>query len=79
MNIQDTSSIVGIIATSITIITIIGKWLIVSPLKNFIREQTYPIQPTANGGRSLPDIAKTVDRIERRLDEHIQYHLKEDL
>lgn len=79
MNIQTLSLLVGIVATSITIITFIGKWLIVAPLKHYIQEQTYPIQPTANGGRSLPDIARTVDRIEKRLDEHIQYHLKEEL
>ena len=79
MNIQDISSIVGIVATSITIITLFGKWLIVIPLKNFIKEQTHPIQPTANGGRSLADVARTVNRIEKTLDEHIQYHLKEDL
>lgn len=79
MNIQDMAALVGIIATSITIVTVIGKWLIVIPLKNFIREQTYPIQPTANGGRSLADVAHTVNRIEKTLDEHIQYHLKEDL
>lgn len=79
MSIQDIASIVGIIATLTTIITVIGKWLIVTPLKNFIREQTYPIQPTANGGRSLADVAHTVNRIEKALDEHIQYHLKEDL
>jgi hypothetical protein len=52
---------------------------IVIPLKHYIKEQTHPIQPTANGGRSLPDIARTVDRIEKRLDEHITLHLKDEL
>jgi hypothetical protein len=79
MNIQDMAAFVGIIATSITIVSIIGKWLIVIPLKNYIKEQTHPIQPSANGGRSLADVARTVNRIEKALDEHIQYHLKEDL
>ena len=65
------------ISLSIGIVIVIGKWLVLIPLKNFIREQTYPIQPTANGGRSLPDIARTVDRIEKRLDEHITLHNKE--
>jgi hypothetical protein len=55
------------------------KWFVVTPLKNFIREQTHPIQPYANGGRSLPDIARTMDRIEKRLDEHITLHLKDEL
>ena len=61
---------------SLGILSVLGRYLILNPLKSFIKEQTYPIQPTANGGRSLPDIARTVDRIEKRLDEHIQYHLK---
>lgn len=78
MEISNISAVVGIIATSITIITAVGRWLVVAPLKNFIREQTYPIQPTSNGGRSLPDVARVVDRIEKQLDEHIQFHLKED-
>jgi hypothetical protein len=69
----------SVVSLALGIIAILGKWLIVNPLKRFIRDQTYPIQPTANGGRSLPDIARTVDRIEKRLDEHITLHLKDEL
>jgi hypothetical protein len=69
----------SVVSLSLGIIAILGKWLIVNPLKRFIKDQTYPIQPTANGGRSLPDIARTVDRIEKRLDEHITLHLKDEL
>ena len=69
----------SVVSLSLGIITILGKWLIVNPLKRFIKDQTYPIQPSANGGRSLPDIARTVDRIEKRLDEHITLHLKDEL
>jgi hypothetical protein len=65
------------ISLSLGILSIIGKYLIVNPLKNFIREQSRPIQPTSNGGRSLRDVAETVARIENRLNEHIDYHLKE--
>jgi hypothetical protein len=68
-----------VVSLSIGILTILGKLLIVTPIKNYIKDQTYPIQPTANGGRSLPDIARTVDRIEKRLDEHITLHLKDEL
>jgi hypothetical protein len=68
-----------VVSLSIGIVAALGKWLIVNPLKNFIKDQTYPIQPTANGGRSLPDIARTVDRIEQRLDEHINLHLKDEV
>jgi hypothetical protein len=90
MNIQDIASVVGIISTSITVVILLGKWLVVLPLKNFIEEQTHPIQPHANGGRSLSDVAKTtieiktaldrlahqVDKIEDRLNTHIEQHIK---
>jgi hypothetical protein len=68
-----------VVSLALGIIAMLGKWLIVNPLKRFIKDQTYPIQPSANGGRSLPDIARTVDRIEKRLDEHITLHLKDEL
>jgi hypothetical protein len=68
-----------VVSLALGIIALLGKWLVVNPLKSYIKEQTYPIQPTANGGRSLPDIARTVDRIEKRLDEHITLHLKDEL
>jgi hypothetical protein len=68
-----------VVSLALGIIAILGKWLVVNPLKRFIKDQTYPIQPSANGGRSLPDIARTVDRIEKRLDEHITLHLKDEL
>lgn len=66
-----------IISLSLGIIGILLRWILVIPLKAFIKEQTYPIQPTANGGRSLPDVASSVARIEQRLNEHIDFHLKE--
>jgi hypothetical protein len=68
-----------VVSLALGIIAVIGKWLIVNPLKNYIKEQTYPISPTANGGRSLADVARTVNRIEQRLDEHITLHLKDEL
>lgn len=68
-----------VVSLSIGILTVLGKLFIVTPIKNYIKDQTYPIQPSANGGRSLPDIARTVDRIEKRLDEHITLHLKDEL
>ncbi len=43
------------------------KWGIVKPIKAYIDQATYPIHPEANGGRSLPDIANTVNRIESQV------------
>lgn len=88
MNLDNLATIVGVVSTIITLVLLLGKWLIVIPLKHFIREQTKSIQPHANGGKSLPDIARTtieiktnlenimhqVDKIENRLDVHISQH-----
>jgi len=43
------------------------KWGIVKPIKSYIDQATYPIHPAANGGKSLPDIANTVNRIESNI------------
>lgn len=69
----------SVVSLAIGILTVLGKLFIVIPLKSYIKELTHPIQPSANGGRSLPDIARTVDRIEKRLDEHINLHLKDEV
>ena len=66
------------ISLGLGILVIIGKWLIVAPLKSFIKEQTYPIQPFSNGGRSLSDVAQADNRIEHRLDEHMAQHTKDN-
>ena len=42
------------------------KWGIVKPIKAYIDQATYPIHPESNGGRSLADVAKTVNRIEAK-------------
>ena len=66
-------SIVGEYATSIlAVLTLTGvlfRFIVLLPLKAYIKDLTYPIQPTAYGGKSLPDIAKNVERIHDRLDE----------
>ena len=69
----------SVVSLALGIVAMLGKFLIVNPLKSYIKELTNPIQPHANGGRSLPDIARTVDMIEKRLDEHITLHLKDEL
>jgi hypothetical protein len=43
------------------------KWGIVKPIKAYIDQATYPIHPAANGGKSLPDIANTENRIESNI------------
>jgi len=92
MTIQDKAALAGIISVCFSLAIALGKWLVVIPLKNFIQEHTYAIQPHANGGKSLPDVAKTVieiktlldgmnyqlNKVEDRLDKHIEQHVKGD-
>jgi hypothetical protein len=62
---------IGQYAGAITAIAILMgmaiKWGIVKPIKAYIDLATYPIHPTANGGKSLPDVVATVNRIEARI------------
>ena len=61
----------GQYSAAITAILILAgiaiKWAIVKPIKAYIDQATYPIHPTANGGKSLPDVVATVNRIESRI------------
>lgn len=61
----------GQYAAAITAILILAgtaiKWGIVKPIKAYIDQATYPIHPESNGGRSLSDVAQTVNRIESKL------------
>jgi hypothetical protein len=50
------------------------KWGIVKPIKAYIDQATYPIHPESNGGRSLSDVAQTVNRIESHVKE-LDYRL----
>jgi hypothetical protein len=50
------------------------KWGIVKPIKSYIDQATYQIHPQANGGRSLNDVAQTVNRIESHVKE-LDYRL----
>jgi len=43
------------------------KWVVVKPIKAYIDTATYPLNPNANGGKSLPDLINTVNRIEARV------------
>jgi hypothetical protein len=68
----------GQYAAAITAILILAgtaiKWGIVKPIKAYIDTATYPIHPESNGGRSLADVANTVNRIESHVKE-LDYRL----
>lgn len=61
-------------AALIAILTLGGmlvKWGIVKPIKAYIDTMTYPIQPHANGGKSLPDLIAKVDALHVVVQNHI--------
>ena len=64
--------IAGALIAILTLGGILVKWGIVKPIKAYIDTMTYSIQPHANGGNSLPDVAKAVRRLEEKLDKHIE-------
>lgn len=43
------------------------KWVVVKPIKAYIDQATYALHPDANGGKSLADVSRTVNRIESNL------------
>lgn len=66
-------------AALIAILTLGGmlvKWGIVKPIKQYIDHATYPIQPNSNGGKSLPDLIRTVDEVKSMVSSHLQDHEK---
>jgi hypothetical protein len=91
MSSQGLAHWVAITVGALTIATTFGRWFIVAPLKRYIEQQTHPIQPNANGGKSLPDVAVTLGRVETKIDnidswltkvdarliEHLKDHSKE--
>lgn len=42
-----------------------------------VEEFTEPIQPTSNGGYSLPDVARKVEKLDSTI-ENVKIHLRED-
>ncbi len=44
------------------------NWVFVKPIKAYIDLKTYPIQPNANGGRSLPDVVLGIEAIKFRIE-----------
>lgn len=64
-------------ASLIAILTLGGmlvKWGIVKPIKAYIDQMTYAIQPNSNGSKSLPDLIDKVDHLKVMLEAHIKDH-----
>lgn len=92
MSVTDLIKEWGAVAAAITAILLLGglvfRHLVYRPLVRLIDDRTAQIQPTANGGKSLPDAIRILNHLERRqsdiaakleavenqLDSHIEYH-----
>lgn len=64
-------------AALIAILSLFGliiKWAVVKPIKTYIDHATYPIQPTSNGGKSLPDLIENVKEVKDLINAHIKDH-----
>jgi len=68
MTLSNWAAVVAIAVGCTTLLGVVGQWVVVRPMKAWIKDLTYPIQPNANGGKSLPDVAVTVTRIETKID-----------
>lgn len=62
----------GQVAAAISAFFILGgyviRWFVVPPLEKMISEKTEQIQPNANGGKSLPDVALMLGRLSQQID-----------
>lgn len=63
----------GQVAAAISAFFILGgfviRWFVVPPLERMIDEKTKPIQPNANGGKSLPDVAILLGKLSAQIDD----------
>jgi hypothetical protein len=60
--------IAGALSAIGAVVFVIVKYVVVKPIQNYIDKATYPISPTANGGKSLPDAIRMIKRIETKLE-----------
>lgn len=66
--------IAGALAAILTLLGMVVKYAVVRPIKAYIDQATYPIQPGANGGLSLPDVANAVRELRDELRAHMEAH-----
>lgn len=79
-DVGDLAIIVGFALTVVGAATGFSRWWLKQLRKTIheeVEEYTQPIQPTANGGLSLPDVARKVERLEDTI-ENVKIDLKED-
>ena len=60
------TQVIGFILLLVTAIGGLGRFFIFNPLRREIKEATRQIQIDSNGGLSLPDVARKLDKLEER-------------
>lgn len=79
-DVGDLAAIFAFVLAVVGAATGLSRWWM-KQLKNVIHEEveefTQPIQPTANGGLSLPDVARKVEKLDNTV-ENIKINIKED-
>lgn len=60
------SQVIGFILLLVTALGGLGRFFIFNPLRREIKDATRQIQIDSNGGLSLPDVAKKLDKMEAR-------------
>lgn len=64
MGILELGQYAGALTAIAVLLGLFIKWAVVTPIKAYIDQATHQIHPNTNGGRSLSDVAQTVNRIE---------------
>jgi hypothetical protein len=70
-DIGDLSALLGLIALASGMVFGVTRWwlkLMKALVKDEISAATAPIQPGANGGLSLPDVARRTEKLEKQMD-----------
>jgi hypothetical protein len=72
MTLIDYILLVGQVAMAITAVGALliasHRYIVVKPIQRTIAEHTSLIQPGANGGKSLPDVALGIQRVETKIE-----------
>ena len=70
-DVGDLSALLGLIVLASGMVFGVTRWwlrLLKTIIKDEIGAATAPIQPGANGGLSLPDVARKTERLEKQMD-----------
>lgn len=71
--------VLTVLSLTLGMLVIVGRWIVRS-LEHRVKELTKPIQPDANGGSSLPDVARELKALAAANDrQHIRLHERVDV